>query len=122
MVPDDPGGRELDATRFGLGTWDQTSLRRSICVTVIRSNLIPLPMVFDARGAMQGIGGGRQLRVPQRCYVSISVAWSMASAVGEVSSARGVGKVLPDQAGQMPEALHGPLAGGPQPSRQLGKR
>jgi hypothetical protein len=46
----------LDKTMFGKGSLDQTSPRRSIYLTVKRSNLIPILQLFDAPDAIQSIG------------------------------------------------------------------
>ena len=45
----------LDGTKFGKGTLDENSTRRSIYFTVKRSRLIPLLKLFDAPDTMQGI-------------------------------------------------------------------
>jgi hypothetical protein len=46
----------LDKTMFGKGSLDQANPRRSIYLTVKRSNLIPVLQLFDAPDAIQSIG------------------------------------------------------------------
>ena len=41
---------------YGPGTPDQNSLRRSVYLTVRRSQLIPVLQLFDAPDAVQGLG------------------------------------------------------------------
>ncbi len=53
----------LDTTRFGKGTLDERSAKRSIYFTVKRSRLIPLLKLFDAPDAMQGIATREQSTV-----------------------------------------------------------
>ena len=46
----------LESTMYGPGTPDQNSLRRSVYLTVRRSQLIPVLQLFDAPDAVQGLG------------------------------------------------------------------
>lgn len=54
---------KLDRTQFGKGSLDQNMPRRSIYLTVKRSQLIPILQLFDAPDAMQGIGGREESTV-----------------------------------------------------------
>ena len=54
----------LDKTMFGKGSLDQTNPRRSIYLTVKRSNLIPILQLFDAPDAIQSIGHRDVTTVP----------------------------------------------------------
>jgi hypothetical protein len=46
----------LDTTMYGPGTLDATSARRSIYLTVKRSQMVPMMQLFDAPEAIQSIG------------------------------------------------------------------
>jgi hypothetical protein len=54
----------LDKKMFGSGSLDQTNPRRSIYLTVKRSNLIPMLQLFDAPDAIQSIGNRDVTTVP----------------------------------------------------------
>jgi hypothetical protein len=54
----------LDKQMFGAGSLDQTNPRRSIYLTVKRSNLIPMLQLFDAPDSIQGIGNRDVTTVP----------------------------------------------------------
>ncbi|PHS11320.1 MAG: hypothetical protein COA78_09940 [Blastopirellula sp.] len=54
----------LDKTMFGKGSLDQTNPRRSIYLTVKRSNLIPILQLFDAPDSIQSIGHRDVTTVP----------------------------------------------------------
>jgi hypothetical protein len=49
---------------YGKGTLDQNSSRRSIYLTVTRSNLIPILQLFDAPDSIQSIGHRDVTTVP----------------------------------------------------------
>jgi hypothetical protein len=54
----------LDKTMFGKGSLDQANPRRSIYLTVKRSNLIPILQLFDAPDSIQSIGHRDVTTVP----------------------------------------------------------
>jgi len=54
----------LEKTMYGKGTLDQNSSRRSIYLTVKRSNLIPILQLFDAPDSIQSIGHRDVTTVP----------------------------------------------------------
>ena len=54
----------LEKTMYGKGTLDQNSPRRSIYLTVKRSNLIPILQLFDAPDSIQSIGHRDVTTVP----------------------------------------------------------
>ena len=54
----------LDITMFGKGSLDQANPRRSIYLTVKRSNLIPILQLFDAPDSIQSIGHRDVTTVP----------------------------------------------------------
>ena len=62
----------LDKTMFGKGSLDQASPRRSIYLTVKRSNLIPLLQLFDAPDSIQGIGNRDVTTVPPQALVMMN--------------------------------------------------
>ncbi|MDE0735716.1 MAG: DUF1549 and DUF1553 domain-containing protein, partial [Pirellulaceae bacterium] len=62
----------LDKTMFGKGSLDQTSPRRSIYLTVKRSNLIPLLQLFDAPDSIQGIGDRDVTTVPPQALAMMN--------------------------------------------------
>ncbi len=53
----------LDQRMYGAGSLDQKAGRRSVYLTVKRSQLIPLLQLFDAPDAMQGIGSRQESTV-----------------------------------------------------------
>ena len=59
----------LDKTMFGKGSLDQANPRRSIYLTVKRSNLIPILQLFDAPDAIQSIGFRDVTTVPPQALV-----------------------------------------------------
>jgi hypothetical protein len=63
-------GNRLDPTMFGHSTLDLNSRRRSIYLTIKRSNLIPMLTVFDGPDALGGIGSrGTTTVAPQSLYL-----------------------------------------------------
>ncbi|MEO2023102.1 MAG: DUF1553 domain-containing protein, partial [Pirellulaceae bacterium] len=62
----------LDKTMFGKGSLDQASPRRSIYLTVKRSNLIPLLQLFDAPDSIQGIGNRDVTTVPPQALAMMN--------------------------------------------------
>lgn len=54
----------LDKTMFGKGSLDQANPRRSIYLTVKRSNLVPILQLFDAPDSIQSIGHRDVTTVP----------------------------------------------------------
>ena len=60
----------LDKRMFDKGTVDQRQARRSIYLTVKRSNLIPILQLFDAPDAMQSIGKRIATTVPSSLPLS----------------------------------------------------
>jgi len=62
----------LDKTMFGKGSLDQTSPRRSVYLTVKRSNLIPLLQLFDAPDSIQGIGNRDVTTVPPQALAMMN--------------------------------------------------
>lgn len=62
----------LDKTMFGPGSLDEASPRRSIYLTVKRSNLIPILQLFDAPDAIQGIGHRDVTTVPPQALAMMN--------------------------------------------------
>lgn len=62
----------LDKTMFGKGTTDQRNTRRSVYLTVKRSNLIPILQLFDAPDAMQSIGDRGVTTVPPQALAMMN--------------------------------------------------
>ena len=62
----------LDKTMFGKGSLDQASPRRSVYLTVKRSNLIPMLQLFDAPDSIQGIGNRDVTTVPPQALAMMN--------------------------------------------------
>jgi hypothetical protein len=62
----------LDKTMFGKGSLDETSPRRSVYLTVKRSNLIPILQMFDAPDSIQSIGHRENTTVPPQALVMMN--------------------------------------------------
>jgi hypothetical protein len=62
----------LDKTMFGKGSLDQASPRRSIYLTVKRSNLVPMLQLFDAPDSIQGIGNRDVTTVPPQALAMMN--------------------------------------------------
>ena len=62
----------LDTTPFGPGTLDERKPRRSIYLTVKRSNLSPLLQLFDAPDTLQGIGNRQESTVAPQALALIN--------------------------------------------------
>jgi len=62
----------LDKRMFDKGTVDQRHARRSIYLTVKRSNLIPILQLFDAPDAMQSIGKRISTTVPPQALAMMN--------------------------------------------------
>ncbi len=62
----------LDKRMFGKGTVDQRQTRRSIYLTVKRSNLVPILQLFDAPDAMQSIGKRISTTVPPQALAMMN--------------------------------------------------
>ena len=62
----------LDTTMFGKGSLDQASSRRSIYLTVKRSQLIPMLQLFDAPDAIQSIGNRNVTTVPPQALAMMN--------------------------------------------------
>ena len=64
----------LDKKMFGMGSLDQASPRRSIYLTVKRSNLIPILQLFDAPDSIQSIGHRDVTTVPPQALAMMNSA------------------------------------------------
>lgn len=62
----------LDPTMYGAGSLDEKMPRRSVYLTVKRSQLIPLLQLFDAPDAMQGIGAREESTVAPQALAMIN--------------------------------------------------
>ena len=62
----------LDKRMFGKGSVDQRQTRRSVYLTVKRSNLVPILQLFDAPDAMQGIGKRISTTVPPQALAMMN--------------------------------------------------
>ncbi|MBL47409.1 MAG: hypothetical protein CMP28_00435 [Roseibacillus sp.] len=62
----------LDTRMFGKGSLDQRQTRRSVYLTVKRSNLVPILQLFDAPDAMQGIGRRISTTVPPQALAMMN--------------------------------------------------
>lgn len=62
----------LDKTMFGKGSLDEASPRRSVYLTVKRSNLIPILQLFDAPDAIQSIGHRDATTVPPQALAMMN--------------------------------------------------
>jgi hypothetical protein len=62
----------LDKTMFGKGSLDQASPRRSVYLTVKRSNLVPMLQLFDAPDSIQGIGNRDVTTVPPQALAMMN--------------------------------------------------
>lgn len=62
----------LETTPFGPGTLDERKPRRSIYLTVKRSNLSPLLQLFDAPDTLQGIGNRQESTVAPQALALIN--------------------------------------------------
>tara|TARA_B100000614_G_C14211841_1_gene354276 strand:- start:6 stop:440 length:435 start_codon:yes stop_codon:yes gene_type:complete len=85
---------------FGKGTVDQRHPRRSIYLTVKRSNLIPILQLFDAPDAMQGIGQRIATTVPPQ-----ALAMMNSSYVRELAEKFAL-RVRPDKTVAISEVIH----------------
>ena len=65
----------LNRQMFGKGSLDQASPRRSVYLTVKRSNLIPILQLFDAPDAIQGIGHREITTVPPQALAMMNSAF-----------------------------------------------
>ena len=90
----------LDKRMFGKGTVDQRHTRRSIYLTVKRSNLIPILQLFDAPDAMQGIGQRIATTVPPQ-----ALAMMNSSYVRELAEKFAL-RVRPDKTVAISEVIH----------------
>jgi len=90
----------LDKRMFGKGTVDQRHPRRSIYLTVKRSNLIPILQLFDAPDAMQGIGQRIATTVPRQ-----ALAMMNSSYVRELAEKFAL-RVRPDKTVAISEVIH----------------
>ncbi len=62
----------LDKTMYGAGSLDQANPRRSIYLTVKRSNLIPILQLFDAPDSIQSIGRRDVTTVPPQALAMMN--------------------------------------------------
>ena len=62
----------LDRRPFGKGSLDQKTPRRSVYLTVKRSQLIPVLQLFDAPDAMQGIGSREESTVAPQALAMLN--------------------------------------------------
>ena len=62
----------LDSTQFGPGTLDERKPRRSIYLTVKRSNLTPMLQLFDAPDTLQGIGHRQESTVAPQALAMLN--------------------------------------------------
>ena len=62
----------LDKTMYGKGSLDQANSRRSLYLTVKRSNLIPILQLFDAPDSIQGIGHRDVTTVPPQALAMMN--------------------------------------------------
>ena len=62
----------LDKTMFGKGSLNQTDVRRSVYLTVKRSNLIPILQLFDAPDSIQSIGNRDVTTVPPQALAMMN--------------------------------------------------
>jgi hypothetical protein len=62
----------LDMKMYGKGTLDQNSARRSVYLTVKRSQLIPLLQLFDAPGAIQAVGARQESTVAPQALAMLN--------------------------------------------------
>ena len=62
----------LDATQFGPGSLDERKPRRSIYLTVKRSNLTPMLQLFDAPDTLQGIGHRQESTVAPQALAMLN--------------------------------------------------
>jgi hypothetical protein len=62
----------LDTTMFGAGSLDQANPRRSVYLTVKRSNLIPILQLFDAPDSIQSIGHRNVTTVPPQALAMMN--------------------------------------------------
>ncbi|MDP6446564.1 MAG: DUF1553 domain-containing protein, partial [Pirellulaceae bacterium] len=62
----------LDKKMFGPGSLDQANPRRSVYLTVKRSNLIPILQLFDAPDSIQGLGQRDVTTVPPQALAMMN--------------------------------------------------
>lgn len=90
----------LDKRMFDKGTVDQRHTRRSIYLTVKRSNLIPILQLFDAPDAMQGIGQRIATTVPPQALAMMNSPY-----VRELAEKFAL-RIRPDESVAIPEVIH----------------
>ncbi|MBB22978.1 MAG: hypothetical protein CMN04_08880 [Roseibacillus sp.] len=90
----------LDKRMFDKGTVDQRHTRRSIYLTVKRSNLIPILQLFDAPDAMQGIGQRIATTVPPQALAMMNSPY-----VRELAEKFAL-RIRPDENVAIPEVIH----------------
>ena len=90
----------LDKRMFDKGTVDQRHTRRSIYLTVKRSNLIPILQLFDAPDAMQGIGQRIATTVPPQALAMMNSPY-----VRELDEKFAL-RIRPDENVAIPEVIH----------------
>ncbi|HCQ39797.1 MAG TPA: hypothetical protein DIV39_11630 [Verrucomicrobiales bacterium] len=89
----------LDKRMFDKGSVDQRETRRSIYLTVKRSNLIPILQLFDAPDAMQGIGQRIATTVPPQ-----ALAMMNSSYVREIAE-KFATRIRSDESASIPEII-----------------
>ncbi|MDA1045455.1 MAG: DUF1549 and DUF1553 domain-containing protein [Verrucomicrobia bacterium] len=95
----------LDKTMFGMGSLDQASPRRSIYLTVKRSNLVPMLQLFDAPDSIQSIGHRIVTTVPPQALAMMNSALARQLAEKFVTRIRPAADTPPDQVVEQAYAL-----------------
>jgi len=92
-------GGTLDRSMYGTGTLDPKTPRRSIYLTVKRSQLIRMLQLFDTPGTMQGIGVRQESTVAPQALAMLNSPMLRQVATRFASRAR------PDPAASLPESI-----------------
>ncbi len=87
----------LDKTMFGMGSLDEANPRRSIYLTVKRSNLVPMLQLFDAPDSIQSIGHRIVTTVPPQALAMMNSSLARQLSEKFAKRIRGAAETTPEQ-------------------------
>jgi hypothetical protein len=87
----------LDKTMFGMGSLDEANPRRSIYLTVKRSNLVPMLQLFDAPDSIQSIGHRIVTTVPPQALAMMNSTLARQLSEKFAKRIRGTAETTPGQ-------------------------
>jgi hypothetical protein len=91
-------GGQLDTTMYGKGSLDERSPRRSVYLTVKRSQLIPFLKLFDSPDTMQSVGAREESTVAPQALALLNSAFARDIAVKLAARARPTAETTLDEA------------------------